>query len=334
MADTTAVAKAFEQFAVDCHDSSLIYERLSLEIIKDEEVLELACHGGGRKQPIPNLLFAAVRFLLFKLCGNGDYSDLQSVAAFRHFCLAHSTEIQTILTTRRVQTNEVGRCCYLFPAFAFAASAIESRPLALIEIGTSAGLLLNWDRYSYRYAEGEILGASDSHLQLYCELRGSNSPALPRTMPAVSSKVGIDLHVIDVRDEDDGLWLRALVWPEHIDRDRMLTAAIEVQCEYPVRLLNGDGLVLVKQALGVRSDGVPCVFHTAVLNQFSREQRIELADVLAAYGATKDLVCISAELGSQPTIAQVEITVWRDGSRQHHVLARAHPHGRWLEWLK
>jgi hypothetical protein len=335
MRDPAAVAKAFEQFALECHDSSPVYERLSLELTHDEELLALAGQAAGRKQPIPNLLFAAVRFLLFRGDGKPDFSELQSLANFRQFCLTHSTEIQTILTTRRVQTNEVGRCSYLFPAFVFAASALKERPLALIEIGTSAGLLLNWDRYAYRYGDGELLGPPNSPLKLACAIRGPVSPTLPQTMPAVSSKVGIDLHVIDVRDENDSRWLRALVWPEHVDRDRMLAAAIELQREYPVRLLQGDGLLLIKQALAdIHLNGVPCVFHTAVLNQFSREQRTRLEEALSDYGETSDLVWISAELGNQPTTAQVEITIWLNGTRQHRVLAYAHPHGRWLEWIQ
>ena len=125
MADLKAVAKAFEQFAVDCRDSSPIYERLSLEIVHDEKLLALASHASGRKQPIPNLLFAAARFLLFRKSDPMDLPELQSLDAFRDFCLSHLSEIHTILTSRRVQTNEVGRCCYLFPAFVFAAIAIE-----------------------------------------------------------------------------------------------------------------------------------------------------------------------------------------------------------------
>jgi hypothetical protein len=327
--DLTAVAKAFERFAVDCHDSSPSYERLSLSIIGDQELLALAAYAdAGRKQPIPNLLFAAVRFL---------EGDMGSIETFRAFCLTHAAEIQAILQTRRVQTNEVGRCAYLLPAFAIAAAAFQGRPLAVIEVGTSAGLLLNWDLYGYRYSGVETtIGDSNSQVQVPCELRGTALPPLPNTMPEISSKLGIDLRFIDLSNENEKRWLQSLVWPEHQDRANLLATAIEVQRQHPVRLINGDGLTLLPDVLaGVSRDSVACVFHTAVLNQFPREDRVTFSNLLSDHGNKRDLVWISGEMApGAPSIVQVEITTWLNTNRHHQVLARAHPHGRWLEWLE
>ena len=326
MTDLTAVAKAFERFAVDCHDSSPIYERLSLSIVGDQELLALAAYAdAGRKQPIPNLLFAAVRFL---------EGDVGSIEAFRAFCLSHAAEIQAILQTRRVQTNEVGRCAYLLPAFVVASVSCAGRPLAVIEVGTSAGLLLNWDLYGYRYSGVEAVGNSNSPVQLSCELRGAALPPLPNTMPGISSKLGIDLHIINLTDENERRWLQSLVWPEHQDRANLLAAAIGVQRQHAVRLMNGDGLELLPQVLaGISQSSIACVFHTAVLNQFPRENRAVFSNLLAEYGEANDLAWISAEMApGAPSIVQVEVTTWLNANRHHQILARAHPHGRWLEW--
>jgi hypothetical protein len=46
-----------------------------------------------------------------------------------------------------VQQNEVRRCTLLLPAFALAAGTVRS-PLALVEVGASAGLNLLFDRYA------------------------------------------------------------------------------------------------------------------------------------------------------------------------------------------
>ncbi len=46
------------------------------------------------------------------------------------------------------------RCACLLPAFS-AIAQVTGRPLALIEIGPSAGLNLNWDRFRYRYRDGD-----------------------------------------------------------------------------------------------------------------------------------------------------------------------------------
>jgi hypothetical protein len=334
MADPNSIAQTFEHFAANCHDSSPLYARLALEIARDPELLALAGYA-PRRQPAPNLLFAAVRFLLLKGLGSGTLAEFQSIDNFRYFCRAHSAEIHQILATRRVQTNEVGRCSYLFPAFVSAAMAMDEQALDLIEIGTSAGLLLNWDHYAYQYNDGEILGDRHSTVQLKSEVRGRSLPPLRPKAPAVSSRLGIDLHTIDVRDEAERLWLQSLVWPEQTDRACILEAAIELQRAYPVRLVGGDGLDLLPAAITELSGtGIPCVFHTATLNQLSAEDRAYLSDVLAELGKTRNLVWISAELGSMPLVVALEMTIWRNGSRYHHVLARAHPHGRWLEWLE
>lgn len=49
-----------------------------------------------------------------------------------------------------------------------------------------------------------------------CSIRRfvADRPPLPDEFPPVASHVGIDLNSLDVRDEADVLWLRALVWPE------------------------------------------------------------------------------------------------------------------------
>jgi hypothetical protein len=84
------------------------------------------------EQPLPNLFFAAVHFLLLQdpAAPLGQfYPSLFSTAAspeaaypaFRAFCLAHAAALQHLLARRRVQTNEVSRCAYLFPAFALVA---------------------------------------------------------------------------------------------------------------------------------------------------------------------------------------------------------------------
>src|SRR6185369_17107121 len=94
-------------------------------------------------------------------------------------------------------------------------------------------------------------------------------PPLPNTMPGISSKLGIDLHIINLTDENERRWLQSLVWPEHQDRANLLAAAIGVQRQHAVRLMNGDGLELLPQVLaGISQSSIACVFHTAVLNQF------------------------------------------------------------------
>ncbi|WP_341482365.1 DUF2332 family protein [Bacillus kexueae] len=60
------ISEIFRRFAVtECKDSSPLYESLSLNISKDDDLLRLCCYA-AKGQPIPNLLYASVHYLLLK----------------------------------------------------------------------------------------------------------------------------------------------------------------------------------------------------------------------------------------------------------------------------
>ena len=81
--------------------------------------------------------------------------------ALTAFCAEREERIAATLVTRTTQTNETARCSALLPAFA---AVGDGRPLALIEMGASAGLNLRWDRYAYDYGGGRTAGAAASPL--------------------------------------------------------------------------------------------------------------------------------------------------------------------------
>src|SRR5205085_2794304 len=111
--------------------------------------------------------------------------------------------IEATILARSTQTNEVGRLATLVPAFA----AVASGPIALIEAGASAGLNLFPDRYSYSWGDGTI----GSGPLLTASARGP--VPLPVAVPTVAWRVGVDLHPLDVADDDAMRWLSFLVWP-------------------------------------------------------------------------------------------------------------------------
>jgi hypothetical protein len=338
-----ALGQRFRRFAeIEARGASPLYEHLASSVAEDQELLVLAAHAPPG-QPVPNLFLGAVHLLLLQ----GErgplsefYPDLaepaapptSSYPAFRSFCLSHPGAIRHVLATRRVQTNEVGRCAYLLPAFTLVAALARERPLALIEIGASAGLNLMWDQYGYTYGDGAVYGKPDSAVQLSCAVRGDRRPPVSSRTPAVARKVGVDLHVIDVCDPDAVQWLQALVWPEARERAQALRTAIEITRAHPPELRSGDGLDVLPAVLRTVPDDVPvCVFHTHTVNQFSAEARDQLSAVLADHGRTRELYRVSAEwLGT--THPQLELTAWRGGHAEERLLAYCDPHGRWLEW--
>lgn len=64
--DKSNLSQRFRNFAVnECKDSSRLYENLSIKIAGDDEILNL-CLNAAVGQPVPNLLFGAVHYLLLK----------------------------------------------------------------------------------------------------------------------------------------------------------------------------------------------------------------------------------------------------------------------------
>jgi hypothetical protein len=338
------LAQRFVRFAeVECRGASPLYERLAQSIAADDELLTLAANAGSG-QPAPNLLFAAVHFLLreeptdplrefYPSLVTRAKSPGDADRAFRAFCLHRAPAIRALLATRRVQTNEVRRCTYLLPAFGVVAQLAAHRPLALVEVGASAGLNLLWDRYGYCYDGDAWYGNPASKVELRCTLRGDLRPPLPGVFPVIGWRVGVDLHPIDLRDDDAVRWLEALVWPEEEDRASILRAAIEIAREDPPTLVAGDGVRVLPDVLRtIPDDEAVCVFHSHTLNQFSVEARERFESVLADLASTRTIYRLSAEwLGH--LLPRLTLTTWRDGQATERLLGHCDHHGRWLEWL-
>jgi hypothetical protein len=344
------LAKQFEGFAEHTgRDASPLYERLSLAISTDAEMLALAAHAASG--PVPNLFLGAVHFLLLREAESPlaafypsmtkmPRKDADPYPAFRSFCFNHAEEIQHLLQTRRVQTNEVRRCALLLPAFGIVAEQVHDRSLALVEIGASAGLNLLWDRYGYDYGTGRKYGNRDSPVQLSCRLLGDRQPPLPESLPRVASRLGIDLQPVDVHDSTAIEWLRALIWPEHSARLELLQRAVEVarqntpgQAQGTVPTA-GDALeVLPGSMASVPEETVLCIFHSFTINQFSSEGRKRLARLLDEYGMKRDLYCISIA-AFRLEYPQLTLLSYQDGVKTERLLANCSSHGLWLEWLE
>ena len=341
-----ALARHFLNFAERHLQAAPLYARLSRCIARDPELLALAAHG--RAEPLPLLFLGAVRYLLLRgedrhplAASYADAADGVSSTTggdpcpdFRDFCRRHRDALRDLIATRRVQTNEVRRCTALLPAFGRVAERAGGRPLALVEIGASAGLNLLWDRYRYDYGSGHVWGDPASPVVLTCTLRGGGGvPPLPVPFPAIATRVGIDLHPVDVRDPDAALWLRALIWPEHADRADRLDRALRLARNDPPVVVAGDALDLLPAVVsGLPAGAVPCVFHSYTVNQFPPEARERFTAILGDLGRRRDhLFDVSLEWLHTEHPA-LELAAWENGVETRTPLARCDAHGGWLEW--
>ena len=325
-------------------NASPLYAQLAQQIAGDPAVLDLVRHA-DRATQVSNLLFGAVHFLLLQ---NTDTSlaafyaslvpDPQPPAAaypaFRAFCLAHADAVRELVTTRRVQTNEVGRCANLLPAFALVEQSAGGRPLALVEIGASAGLNLLWDRYGYDYGPACQAGDEQAPVQLRCLVEGALRPPIPQQLPVVAARVGIDLHPVSLDDADAVRWLRALIWPEQRARAALFEQALVEACRNPPTVLAGDAAALLPAAVArLPADALVCVYHSYTLNQCPTDVRAAIEEQCATIARQRALVRVALEwYGGQPT-PELALIDYTDGSARRTLLARCESHGRTMRWL-
>ncbi|GIG06752.1 DUF2332 domain-containing protein [Catellatospora coxensis] len=244
-----ALARTYHDFAVnEAAGRSPAYERLCRAVSADAEVLALLGTLPLAKRQ-PNLLLGAVRLL------GGPVDDYP---AFRGWLLEHWPAAREQMLARSTQTNEAARCALLLPVL-----AALPQPLALLEVGASAGLCLYPDRFRYRYGDRDPIGPAGGPL-LACTVDGPTP--VPDRLPHVVWRAGIDLNPLDVTDPADVRWLESLIWPEHHDRRERLTAAAAIAAADPPLLVRGD----LNEALPRLAEQAPAaatlvVFHTAVL---------------------------------------------------------------------
>lgn len=316
------ITARYRRFAAEAHGRSPLYEQLSLEIAQDGEVLELLAPLPWEKTQ-PNLLFAAIRHLFGT---PADWDD------FRRKLIAHFPDVQSLILRRSTQTNEPARCATLLPIL-----ARLPQPLALIEVGASAGLCLLPHLYGYDYGGGRQLRPPDapSAPPVFSCAADARTP-LPDRLPEVAWSAGLDLNPIDLSDAEQVAWLEALVWPEQTGRLTHLRSAIKVAATARPRLVQGDLRTDLARLAGEAPGGATrVIFHTAVLVYLTSRQEREafaaeaqsLCDYWIANEAPDVFPDIAARAGPPPSPGHFLLSVngtptaWTD------------PHGASIDWI-
>ncbi len=323
---------------------SPLYARLATGIRDDDEDLKALAARARKGQPHANMILGAVHFLLLRGADHplrNHYPDLGGKAPqgedpfplFQDFVRVHRDAVAHLIETRVTNTNEVGRSSVLHAGFRAVARETDA-PLHLIEIGPSAGLNMIWDRYGVRYSRtGEIAAAirPDAPLVIDCELRGDHLPPFD-VAPKVGGRVGLELNPVDLSNADDRDWLRALMWPDQVARMRRLERAIELFAQERPEIRSGNALDLLPDALAeVPPDGIACVYHTIAVYQFSTAMKEALENILIVAGLRRPVLRLAFEFdGKECGASRIR---YHDGVRDEKMLANAHPHGAWIEWL-
>lgn len=233
------------------------------------------------------------------------------------------------------QTNEPGRSAVLMAGLlAVAAEYPRISGFELLEIGSSAGLNLMIGRYGFDL-NGLRFGPEDAAITIAPEWRGLGPPDRPRW---IDSAVGCDIAPIDLTDKAQADRLLAYVWPDQPGRMARMEAAVAAAQAAPPRLEQGDAADWLKEQLRKpQAEGQARVLmHSVVWPYLPEKTQLKIEALMAAARSratpTKPLAWISYEWGPHREPHELRLRSW-PGLGINRLLAYAHPHGAWIEWL-
>ena len=230
------------------------------------------------------------------------------------------------------QTNEVARSAVLMAGLMQVAQE-TGMPVALYELGASAGLNLVLDRYAYQLGP-VAAGASDSPVQLNPEWQGPP----PKSAPVrVLRRRGVDLNPLDVARPADQERLLAYIWADQAERLARAQAAIVIAAADPPFIDRGDAADWTEQKLSPAPESgvVRVLMHSITAQYFPDETRVRIAAHAARVGAVATRAAPFAWLrfevdATHGTGHALQLTLWPDGTER--LLATGSAHGLWVRW--
>ena len=335
--------KIFQQFAEkEAKGSSELYAFLSMRVSDDSDLIEII-RKIPASQPKPNLFFASIQYLLSKSDSplRNYYPSLtenplpieESFEQFKEFTLNHQKQLIDLFHTKLVQTNEVKRAAYLYPIL-LSIYEKTKKPLTIIEIGTSAGLLLCLDAYNYEYIQANHLVKVDNNIGnsflIQSENKGEELPSYIRSSLKINERIGIDLNIVDISKQDEFEWMLALIWPEHQERRKQFVEASKIANGVNKEMYEGDILKLLPKIIQSSApDNQVILFHTHVANQFPPQLKKEFEDLLNELSYKRSIYHVYNNMYDlnlhQDFIEQGEVITVK-------TLQKPDGHGRWFCW--
>lgn len=234
---------------------------------------------------------------------------------------------------RSTQTNEPGRSAVIQAVVADLASGTKT--INVIEVGTSAGINLYFDKFTVRDHD------DGNPLTLVCE---DVTPLdRSRSLPDVLTRVGIDPNPLLLASEEDRRWLKACLWPEQRRRHDRFDAIVAATPSWPtLTMLRGRAMERLNNAFElVDASTLTIVVNTWTAFYFTDDERAEYFDEVARRCTNDNVAWLSIEstMVKWPLVdvdeqarhrAASQIVVTRSGASAVR-WGWCHAHGRWLE---
>jgi hypothetical protein len=246
------------------------------------------------------------------------------------------------------QTNEVQRSAALLPGLLHVAARTR-RPLALAEIGSSAGLNLWCDHFRHEHGPAGQPGPADQHwawgdpaagLTLRCDWRGAAPPHQLNDAPLhIASRAGCDAQPVDLALPGEDLRLCSFIWPDQAERLARLRAALGVarvqQARTQLRVQPLRAAAFVRQQLASRPAGHTWVLmHSVVWQYIDAAEQADITQQVQQAGAAATAGAPLAWLRFEPPRpdqgVELRCRIWPGSADE--LLAVCHPHATWVHW--
>lgn len=313
-----SISSGYRDFALrEALGVSPLYHDLALGVAETAELVEFLAQLPAAKWQ-PNLFFAVI-----KLLGG----PLINVRDLKHWLDTNGEHVRQEMLLRSTQTNEPARCSCIIPVL-----AELQGPLAIIEVGASAGLNLCLDRYGYSYSGEPFFPPGFAEGAPIFECMASAETPIPHRLPQIGWRMGLDLNPLDITDAANASWLECLVWPGASDRLAKLRAAISIARREPPVVRKGDLLSDLPELIREVPDGLrTVVLHTAVLSYIPDQAD---RDAFASYMLASDAIWVCNESArTYPQFAPANVP---DGkfvlSVNGQTKAFTGPHGQSIQW--
>ena len=254
-------------------------------------------------------------------------------ADFIGYMRDHLEDIENGLATQ-VQTNEVGRSvAHLVLSHWITTLGVEE--FNLLEIGASAGLNLNFDRFYGCFGQLRM-GDPSSSLRFMGDWF-SNAPDVPRIGATAISKRGCDISPIDVTQPGDESRLLSFVWPDQRLRLERLRSAIVIAKTHRPLVDQASADEWITQQLARTNGHATLIFHSIVWQYLGTQTQNKLKQAIYNAGktATTTHPIVWARMEPAGAVADIQVDVF-DGSGaepRHFRLAEIGYHGQNMNWL-
>ncbi|MGE0387975.1 MAG: DUF2332 domain-containing protein [Gammaproteobacteria bacterium] len=334
------------------HFGSPLFAKLLEGLATDLDLLAIM-HRGRAGQPLGNLFLSCAYYLVLQhpqealaryFPGLSEsplpFDDIQPV--FHEFCLRHADTLGAMMARLTWQSTSAERAyAVLLPLAELHARLRE--PVALLEIGPSAGLCMLFEHYAYDFGPQGWFGPAHSPVRLRTGFRGA-APRMPTSMPAISKRAGIDLHPVNVEDASALNWIQACLYPEWIEATANLRAALTMRAQSPLDIVAGDATVVLAEVLRTMPDPI-CLLNANCLYQWPIALREQFDRQIVELGRSRPIWRISIEpdamtveaiyaafSGGEGIPIYIDLMRYEGGQRHVERLGICDGYARWIDW--